>query len=624
MDNPAELTDTIDTIHPEEGLDPADWEAMRRLGHRMVDDLIALLSTVGERPVWQTVPEGTRAFLRRPAPQEPRDPAAVYADVQAHVLPYPTGNSHPRFWGWVMGTGSPMAMFAEMLASGLNWNVGGFDDAASLVEDQVIEWCKEIMGFPADASGLLVSGGSMANLVGLAVARDARAGADVRRLGVAAAAGKAVLYASRETHSSVVKATELLGLGTQALRTIPVGADYRIDVCARCARRSRPTARPASTRSRSWATPAPSTRARSTTWTRWPTCAADEGLWFHVDGAFGALARLSPELAPRVAGMERADSLAFDLHKWGYLPVEAGCVLVRDARAHQGAFAVTSAAYLKPVRGGPSARLRKFSDLGVQLSRGFRALKAWMSFQEHGVRKLGRIVLQNVEQARYLAALVEAAPELELARAGAPERRLLPPRGAAGLTPEDQDDLNREILVRLHESGDAVPSGTVLNGRFALRCAITNHRSRRATSTCCWTRRSEPGARCWPSGRCARSDLGTNAAVADNRFVALRANPEVKGLLLVLGAAVAYGTMPILTKLAYESGVPCPRCWPTASCWRRGSSRCWAGTRPPCPGAGGYCCGPWARSSWATRSPISPPSSTCRPRSCRCCSTRTR
>jgi aromatic-L-amino-acid/L-tryptophan decarboxylase len=460
-------------------LDPQDWDAMRRLGHRMVDDLVSTLESVRERPVWRSVPRETRAFLSEPLPLEPRDPEAVYADVRKHVLPYPTGNLHPRFWGWVMGTGSPMAMFAEMLASGLNWNVGGFDDAASLVEDQVLAWCRQIMGFPADASGLFVSGGSMANFVGLAVGRDARAGTDVRRRGVAASAPRSVLYASRETHSSNVKAAELLGLGTEAVRLIPVDPQYRIDLRALEAHIAADRAAGLHPFALVGNAGTVNTGAIDDL-DALADIAAREDLWFHVDGAFGALARLHPDLAPLVAGIERADSLAFDLHKWGYLPVEAGCVLVRDARAHRDAFTVKTAAYLKPAHGGPSARLQKFSDLGVQLSRSFRALKAWMSFQEHGARKLGRVVRQNVEQARYLAARVEATPELELAAPVPLNVVCFRHRGRPGATPDEQDELNRELLVRLQESGEAVPSGTVLGGRYALRVAITNHRSRRA------------------------------------------------------------------------------------------------------------------------------------------------
>jgi aromatic-L-amino-acid decarboxylase len=474
------MSDTIDTIQTEEeSLDPKDWDAMRLVGHRMVDDLIARLQTIRDRPVWTPIPAATRAFLKEPLPREPRTPEDVFADVATHVLPYPTGNLHPRFWGWVMGTSSPLAAFAEMMAAGLNWNVGGFDDAASAVEDQVLGWCKQIMGFPADASGLFVSGGSMANLVGLAVGRDARAGVDLRRKGIAAAAARPILYASRETHSSNVKAAELLGLGTEGVRLLPVDADFRLDL--RALREAIAADRAAGLHPFAVVGNAGTVNTGATDdLGAIADLCAREGMWFHVDGAFGALARLHPELAPQVAGIERADSLAFDLHKWGYLPVEAGVVLVRDAGAHRGAFAVTSAAYLKPARAGVSARLEKFSDLGVQLSRGFRALKAWMSFREHGSDKLGRLVRQNAAQARYLADLVLRTPALELLAPVPLNVVCFRHRGRPGQDAAAVDELNREILVRLHESGTAVPSGTTVAGRVAIRVAITNHRSRRA------------------------------------------------------------------------------------------------------------------------------------------------
>jgi aromatic-L-amino-acid decarboxylase len=473
------VTDTIDTLSTEEGLDPQDWDGMRQLGHRMVDDLIARLQTVRERPVWTPIPAETRAFLKQPLAREPRAPEAVFEDAARHVLPYPTGNLHPRFWGWVMGTSSPLAAFAEMMAAGLNWNVGGFDDAASAVEDQVLGWCKQIMGFPAEASGLFVSGGSMANLVGLAVGRDARAGVDLRRKGVAAAPARPVLYASRETHSSNVKAAELLGLGTEGVRLLPVDGGFRLDL--RALREAVAADRAAGLHPFAVVGNAGTVNTGATDDLHAiADLCAREGMWFHVDGAFGALAWLSEALRPQVAGLDRADSLAFDLHKWGYLPVEAGVVLVRDAGLHRGAFAVTSAAYLKPARAGVSARLEKFSDLGVQLSRGFRAFKAWMSFQEHGSEKLGRLVRQNVAQAAYLAGLVARTPELELLAPVPLNVVCFRHRGRPGQDPAAVDELNRELLVRLHESGTAVPSGTTVGGRVALRVAITNHRSRRA------------------------------------------------------------------------------------------------------------------------------------------------
>jgi hypothetical protein len=168
----------------EETLDPADWGELRALGHRMVDDMMDYLEGVRERPVWRPVPAETREALDQPTPRGPTDPAEVYRQFREHVLPYPNGNIHPRFWGWVMGTGTPLAMLADMLASGMNPHLAGYDQSPVLVERQVIRWMADLLGFPAESSGLLVSGGTVANLLGLAVARNARAGFDLRAEGL--------------------------------------------------------------------------------------------------------------------------------------------------------------------------------------------------------------------------------------------------------------------------------------------------------------------------------------------------------------------------------------------------------------------------------------------------------
>jgi aromatic-L-amino-acid decarboxylase len=467
----------LEKMKDEETLDPADWQAMRELGHRMVDDMMSYLENVRERPVWQPVPEELRASLKQPLPVEGEGAERAYQDFVEQVLPHPLGNIHPRFWGWVNGTGTPFAMLAEMLAAGMNPNVGGFDQVSVYVENQVLDWCKEMLGYPAEASGLLVSGGSMANLVGLAVARNAGAGFDIARIGLQGAEQRLTLYGSREMHFSIEKAVELLGLGSKALRRIPVNSDYQIDLKALEAAIAEDRA--------SGFKPICVVGNAGTVNTgaiddleELANICERERLWLHVDGAFGALAALSPTLRrSMLAGMERADSLAFDLHKWMYLPYEVGCALVRRADLHNETF-TASGAYLASTSRGLSSGQTWFAGYGVQLSRGFRALKVWLSLKEHGIEKFRRLIEQNVEQAGYLAALVEARPELELL-APVPLNIVCFRYSDERLDEAQLNSLNEELLIQLQESGVAVPSGTMLEGKYALRVAITNHRSRR-------------------------------------------------------------------------------------------------------------------------------------------------
>jgi len=460
---------------PEESLDPKDWEAFRRLAHRALDDALDSLATVGERPVWQSVPAAVRAEFKAPLPRAGEGSEAAYREYQRLVAPYPLGNTHPRFWGWVIGTGTPMGVVADMLAATLNPNCSDFDHGAANVELQVLDWLKQLMGFPTTASGLLVSGGSVANLVAINVARSALTPFAVRDQGLNGHP-RLMLYASSETHNSVQKAAELMGLGTQSLAKIPVREDYRIDVAAlkvRIAADRRDGRLPFCVVANAGTV---NTGAVDDLTALADLC-RDEKLWLHVDGAFGALAVLDGEARRLLAGMERADSLAFDLHKWMYLPYDVGCVLVRDRGQHQEAFAA-QASYLKKLPGGIANGEVPEANFGPQLSRSFRALKVWLNLKAYGVDEFARLIGQNLAQAQYLKARVEREAQLEL-MAPVPLNVVNFRYRGRGLDATAEDAVNTRILVALQERGIAAPSSTLLKGRFCIRVAITNHRSRR-------------------------------------------------------------------------------------------------------------------------------------------------
>ena len=449
---------------------------MRALGHRMVDDMLTYLETVSERPVWQPMPEEAKARLRSPLPIEPEGAEKAYKDFVETVLLYPFGNIHPRFWGWVIGTGTPLGALTEMLIGSMNSNVPGGEHSAVYVERQVVDWCKEMLNFPSESSGLLVTGCSIANLIGLTVARNVKAGFDVGRHGLSSAAQKPTFYGSVEMHSSLKKAVETLGLGLDSLRLIPVDAKFEIDLAKleeAIAQDKASGFRPCCIIGNAGTVNTGATDNLSAL----ADLCQTEDLWFHIDGAFGALSMLSPKLRPLLKGMKRADSLAFDLHKWMYMNYEAGCILIRDAESHHRAFS-TSGTYLARSERGLAGGQPWLSEYGLDLSRNAKGIKIWMSLKEHGVAKYGRIIQQNVDQAQYLGSLVDKHPELELLAPVALNVVCLR-FTHDDLTETQLNEINAEALVDIQESGIAVPSGTVLNGKYTVRVAITNHRSRR-------------------------------------------------------------------------------------------------------------------------------------------------
>ena len=457
----------------DDNLDPADWQAFRRLLHVAVDGVVDDLAHVRDEPAWRPVPDVVKAALREPLPRAGEPLEATLARFDELIRPYPTGNRHPRFFGWVHGAGNAPGVLAELLAAGMNANLGGREHAAVYVERDVIAWFAELFGFGETASGILTSGTSTGNLLAIVAARDAALGADARHEGTAGTLLTA--YAAAGVHDSVAKAMRIVGLGTAALRLIAPDADGGIDLVT--LRAQIDADRAAGERPFLIVGTAGSvdTGAFDSLGALADLCAT-ERLWLHVDGAFGALAIASPAHAHLVAGIERADSLAFDAHKWLHAPYAVGCVLFRDERAHRAAFA-SAPTYLGRAERGAAAGVPWFADYGLELSREFRALKVWFTLRHYGIERLGASIARTCELATALGARVRQADDLELL---APVvlnvvcfRAL-----AAGLDEPALDRFNAAIAIAVQESGDAVPSTTLVAGKRALRACIVNHRTR--------------------------------------------------------------------------------------------------------------------------------------------------
>jgi len=437
----------------------------------MLDDILDYLENIRDRPVWQPIPDSVRQHFRNQLPALPSDLAAVHDEFMRYILPFAAGNVHPGFMGWVHGAGTPVGVVAEMLSAGLNANLGGRDHIPIEVERQVSEWMRKLFGFPEGAAGLFVTGASMANLIAVLVARDTALGFETRCSGLEAGQ-RLVAYASEAVHGCIPRALDIAGIGSDALRRVAVDDHFRIHLDALRAAIDADR--------RAGLIPFLLVGTAGTVDTgaidnldALADLARTEGLWFHIDGACGALAMLAPSLAPPLKGIERADSLAFDFHKWGQVPYDAGFVLVRDGILQRQTFA-TSAPYLRREAQGLAAGSPWPCDFGPDLSRGFRALKTWFTFKVYGAEALGASIAHTCELARYLENRILETPELELA---APvELNIVCFRYCT----QETHRVNARIAVELQESGIAAPSTTIVGGKLAIRAAIVNHRTCRA------------------------------------------------------------------------------------------------------------------------------------------------
>jgi aromatic-L-amino-acid decarboxylase len=465
------------TFAPEETLDPADWDAFRAQAHRMLDAAVDRMAGYREGPVWNPFPPGLQDAYLAPLPAKGLGAEATQAHMTA-LLPYGVGNTHPRFFGWVHGSGTPGNLMADIAAAALNANLGGRDHGAMYVEKQVVNWCRELFEFPATASGLVVSGTSIATVIALKAARDRCFDFTNRKTGLQkTAVGQLVGYTSEQTHSCVARAFDILGLGSDALRKIAVNDRFEIDTEALKVAIAQDRAAghlPFVVVGTAGAVNVGAIDDLETL----ADIAETEHLWLHIDGAFGALGVLSERLRPRLTGLRRADSLAFDFHKWLHVNYDAGFILMRSEQSHRRAFSERPE-YLKGTEHGLAAGNPWPVEYGPELSRGFRALKVWAQLAEHGTGKLGALITQNCEQAAYLGELVEAHPQMELMAPVAMNICCFRYQ-VDGQNAQVTDALNDEIVVQLQVQGCAAPSTTLVHGRTAIRVNITNHRTTRA------------------------------------------------------------------------------------------------------------------------------------------------
>ena len=454
-------------------------DEFRRLGHELVDRIAAHMERMPNGPV---KPDETRQVLRgllhgeRGLPDKGADADALLENAANLLFDHSLFNGHPRFLGYITSSPAPIGVLGDFLASAVNQNCGSSTLApmATEIEVQTVQWIAELVGFAG--SGLLVSGGNMANFVCLLAARTAKAGPDIRKSGMSGIDSHLVLYASSETHTWVQKAADLFGFGTDAIRWIPVDdcqklktAELRRRIESDRANGNRPflvvgTAGSVSTGA---IDPLPELAA----------ICREHDLWFHVDGAYGAFAAAIPGAPDDLRALSQADSVAVDPHKWLYAPVEAGCALVKRSDDLRNAFSYHPPYY----RFGEEAL--NFVDYGPQNSRGFRALKVWLALQQLGRAGYVESMAEDIRLSRKLFDIVRVHPEFEaltqslsIATFRYVPREL---RSKAG-EPETEAALNRlneELLARLEQSGQAFLSNAVINGKYAMRACIVNFRT---------------------------------------------------------------------------------------------------------------------------------------------------
>lgn len=436
-------------------------------------------SEIRERPVVAPNYAGkTKEAINVELPNEGR-PLAELLDECRTVFDLSRHNGHPRFFGYVASPSTPVGAYADLIASALNANITCWRSgpAGTEIEQTVVRWLGSLIRYDDNSKGLLTSGGSMANMIALLIANRRKGGTEAARKGLWNAGPPMTIYASEEVHMSIPKAADILGLGRDQVRTVSCDERQRMRVDELVKRIKADTSdglRPCCVVASAGTTNTGAIDPLNEI----ADVAREFDLWFHIDGAYGAPGVLDQRKAERFAGLERADSVSLDPHKWLYVPVDAGCLLFRDAAAAVATFSTEEADYIK-VHGLSEDAAFAYWDYGVELSRRFRALKVWLTLGYYGARRLAESISNDISMAAYMGELVTRADDFELL---APVElsiccfRYAPQNGGD----VDLDQLNEKIMAAVQKDGRAYLSNATVNGKFALRACITNFRTTKA------------------------------------------------------------------------------------------------------------------------------------------------
>jgi len=455
-----------------------DAKIFREAGYVLIDHIAEFLSSLSALPVTTApTPGSVRAKLPSSLPFTGSDPLILIKETWQLLVNNSLFNGHPRFWGYITSSPAPMGMLGDLMASAINSNCGAFvlSPMATEIEKQTIQWLGSMIGYPAGA-GIMVSGGNMANFVGFLAARKAKADWDIRKLGMKPSQGRWCVYTSAETHTWINKAADLFGLGLDAIRWIPVDRDQRMNIPALREAIVKDLAEGLIPFLVAGTAGSVGTGAVDSLRELAEICEQYD-CWFHIDGAYGGFAAALPELKDLFQGLELADSLAIDPHKWLYSPLEAGCTLVKDAGVLTDAFSFYPVYYNFDGEEEPQTN---FYESGLQNSRGFRALKVWLVLRQLGMEGHISMIRQDIRLAEKLCTLLKEHTELEVFtnHLSITTFRYRPENVDGTTGREYLNNLNQSLLNRLQASGEIFPSNAMLDGNFLLRICIVNFRTR--------------------------------------------------------------------------------------------------------------------------------------------------